>query len=281
MKRIAILVAIVGALLYPTFSYCDAVSDQLKNMQLQIQALRQGSIQSNSGGAEAVAAVQALQVQFEAVKASIDANKHFIESQTENLSLRLGEMDARMAALEERLAIQGKQVTAAVAAVAPEAANEAELYQTALNQINKSEFLKAIATLKTFKKKFPKSDYNGSAQYWIGECFFTMRDYEQAIKEFENLKKAYPRSEKMPAALLKQGYAFIELDMQSDANIFLNTLIGQYPRSREANEAKDRLERMKKTMEEARATPQTGAVPLAPGVKVPEKEWKNSQEKYR
>lgn len=275
-----LLVAALAIPAVPAWAEQD-VSQQVRSLQQQIQALRNGSIQSNSSAAQAIASLQDLQTQFEALKASIDANAHLIRTHTDNMDLKLHDMDARIAALEERLAIQGKQVTTAVSTVAPEAAAEAELYQAGLNQINNSAFLKAIGTFKKFMTKFPKSDYSANAQYWIAECYFAMRDFEQAIKEFEILKEKYPRSDKVPAALLKQGYAFIELDMVSDAKLFLNNLIKRYPRTKESKEAKDRMERMEKLKESERKARTTGDVPLAPGVEVPDETKKNAQEKYR
>jgi len=251
---------------------------EIQSLRQQIAALRGGSIQSNDGAAQAVNALQELQLQFESVKGSIDSNTHVIQSATEGMNLKLRDMEARIAALEERLAIQGKQVTSAVSTVAPEAAAEGALYQAGLKQINSSEFLKAIATFKKFKKKFPKSEYTASAQYWVGECYFAMRDYEQAIREFQDVIEGYPRSDKIPAALLKQGYSFIEIDMESDAKSFFNHLIRKYPRSKEAKEAKERMARDKKLKAQAKKSGPPSAVPLAPGVVVPDK---NSNEKYR
>jgi tol-pal system protein YbgF len=220
--------------------------------------------------AQTVAEMQNLRSELQALKGSIDSNSHLIQTQSNNTNLKLNDMDARIAALEDRLKIQGRQVTSAVSTVAPEIAAESELYQAGLNQVNSSEFLKAIATFKKFNTKFPKSPYADSAQYWIAECYFAMRDFEMAIKEFQNLIDNYRNSEKIPAALLKQGYAFTELDMESDANLFFSTLIKKYPHSKEAKDAKDFLERQKQLKEEAKTKPNTapGGIPLAPGVEL-------------
>lgn len=222
--------------------------------------------------AQTVAELNDLKSQIEALKASIESNSHLIRSQTDSTSLKLSDMDARIGSLEDRLTIQSRQVTSAVSTVAPEAAAEAEMYQAGLNQINSSEFLKSIATFQKFMEKYPKSPYVSNAQYWIAECYFAMRDYELAIKQFQVLIDTYPKSEKVPAALLKQGYSFIELEMESDAKLFLDKLIKKYPHTKEAKEAKERLERAEKMKEEAKAKPvnTTGGIPLAPGVQVPE-----------
>lgn len=249
-----------------------------------------GGLSAQEGGdirsqlAQTASSLQDIQFQQEAIKSAIDANGHLIKAETQNMDLRIREIEARLSSLEERLSIQGRQVTSAVSSVAPEAAAEAELYQEALDQVNRSEFLKAIATLKNFNKKFPKSTYIGNAQYWIGECYFAMRDFEQSIKEFQVLVEKYPRSEKVPSALLKQGYAFIELDMESDSKLFFDGLIRKYPHSKEAKEAKDYIKRtneLKKAQKANAAGKYSGSIPLASGVEEPEKKSKNTPSKYR
>lgn len=281
MKKVALVVSLLFVVLsVSTNALSDDVSAQIRSLQQQIQALRESSINSNVGTAQAGANLQEFQSQIDALKGSVEANAHMIRTLTDNVDVRFSDTTSRIGAMEERLSIQGRQVTAAISTVAPEAAKEAELYQLSLNQINNSEFIKAIATLKGFLKKFPESDYVGNAKYWLGECYFAMRDYETAIKEFEQFKKKYPRSDKMPTALLKQGYAFASLNMDGDAKLFFNTLVRKYPRSREAKEAKDYLERSKdiKTPTSQHGIANT---PLAPGVKIDEKAQKNASEKYR
>lgn len=226
--------------------------------------------------AHAVAEINNLKSSIESLRAAIESNSHLIRSQNQNADLKLRDMDARIASLEERLKIQGRQVTSAVSTVAPEVAAEAELYQLGLNQINNSEFLKAIATLKKFKQKYPKSPYVDDAQYWIAECYFAMRDFEMAIKEFQNVIDNYRKSEKVPAALLKQGYAFMELEMENDAKLFHKTLMKKYPSTKEAKEAKDYWKRQDELKEQAASKPNMapGGIPLAPGVAVPDEKKK-------
>jgi tol-pal system protein YbgF len=212
--------------------------------------------------------MQELRHQIEALKASIESNSHLVKSQTNSTSLKLSDMDARIGSLEERVKIQSRQVTSAVSTVAPEVAAEAELYQAGLNQVNDSEFLKAIATFKKFMSKHPGSQYLANAQYWIAECYFAMRDFEMAIKEFQRVISNHRRSEKVPAALLKQGFAFNELGMENDAKLFLKTLIKKHPRTKEAKEAERWLKREKQLKEDAASKPSRiqDGIPLAPGV---------------
>lgn len=242
-------------------------SAEIRNLEQQVQALRQSMIQNNTGPAQFSAQLQEIQSQIESLKGTVESTSHAISAVTQNTDIKLRDMESRMASIEEKLQIQTKQITSAVSSVAPGAAAEGEMYQLALNQINNSEYLKSIATLKKFQQKFPKSEYMAASQYWIGECYFAMRDYETAIKQFQVVRDKYPRSDKAPAAMLKQGYAFIELNMESDGKLFLNELIAKYPRSKEAAEAKERMQRASDLKANAKPTTDSSGVQLAPGLK--------------
>jgi len=64
-----------------------------------------------------------------------------------------------------------------------------------------------------------------------------VKDYDKVIEEF-------PDGNKAAAAHLKKGFALLELS-QRDAGVReLNGLINRYPRSQEAQAARDRLKKL-------------------------------------
>jgi tol-pal system protein YbgF len=80
-----------------------------------------------------------------------------------------------------------------------------------------------------------------SPQYWIGECNYSLKDFGQAIVDFDTVRSKYPQSDKVPAALLKQGFAFAELGEKVNARLVLQEVVEKYPQSPEAARAKQRL----------------------------------------
>lgn len=84
-----------------------------------------------------------------------------------------------------------------------------------------------------------------NAQYWLGESFYSQKNYDQAIKEFGIFLKEYPESPKVASALLKQGYAYLEVGQKSQGQTVLNTLVKRFPQSQEAKLAKERLSRVR------------------------------------
>jgi tol-pal system protein YbgF len=114
-------------------------------------------------------------------------------------------------------------------------------YKLALRALNDQQYDKAIQQFRNFQRKYPNSDMADDAQYWIGESYFTQKDYNRAILEFNDVLK-YRRGDKVPAALLRQAQAFLEIGDRTDARLILQKLVNDYPNSEQAREARDRLQ---------------------------------------
>ena len=114
-------------------------------------------------------------------------------------------------------------------------------YEAAWRLVDKKDYKAAIGRFKDFLKKYPKSNLAGNAQYWIGESHYALREFDQAIIEFDAVRRKYPQGQKVPAALLKQGFAFAELGEKVNARLVLQDVVEKYPNSAEAAKAKLRL----------------------------------------
>jgi tol-pal system protein YbgF len=116
-----------------------------------------------------------------------------------------------------------------------------EEYRTAWQALSGQQYDKAIQQFRTFQRKNSTSEMADDAQYWIGESYFTRRDYNRAILEFNDVLK-YRKGDKVPAALLRQAEAFVEIGDKTDARLILQKLINDYPNSRQAKDARERLQ---------------------------------------
>jgi tol-pal system protein YbgF len=114
-------------------------------------------------------------------------------------------------------------------------------YDEAWKFLEQKDYKRSIDRFRAFLKKYPKSAYADNAQYWIGECYYALREFDQAILEFDTVRRNYPKGDKVPAALLKQGFAFAELGDKVDARLILQELVNKYPQSSEAAKAKQKL----------------------------------------
>ena len=118
-----------------------------------------------------------------------------------------------------------------------------EDYRNAWQALNAQQYDKAIQQFRTFQRKNPASELADDAQYWIGESYFTRRDYNRAILEYNDVLK-YRKGDKVPAALLRQSQAFVEIGDKTDARLILQKLINDHPNSKQAKEARERLQNL-------------------------------------
>jgi tol-pal system protein YbgF len=235
------------------------------NVQSEVQATR-------TTLADTRANLQQLQRDFNALKERIEETRYQVGRQIGQSSRegdqRIKELEARVGKLDETLKAQealiksrddeikqlresiAAQAAAAAAAPPVETANEGAAaetdavrrdYEVALRLMDKKDYKAAITRFKDFIKKYSKSRLANNAQYWIGECHYALREFDRAIVEFDAVRRKYPQGEKVPAALLKQGFAFAELGEKVNARLVLQELVEKYPQSQEAARAKTRL----------------------------------------
>ena len=224
------------------------------NQQKEIDATR-------ANLADTRANLQQVQGELSSLKELIDATRHQVGQQIDNTSRqgdqRVKDLEARLAKLAEGFKTQGEQLQlredelkeAKGLQLPPEttemAAAENETirrdYEVAWRNLEKRDYRIAIARFKDFQKKHPKSTLAGNAQYWIGESHYALREFDQAIIEFDAVRTRYPEAAKLPAALLKQAYAFAELGEKTNARLLLQEVVEKYAQTPEATQAKQKL----------------------------------------
>ena len=85
------------------------------------------------------------------------------------------------------------------------------LYDAAYNDYLKGNYDLALREFQEYLANFPATDLSDNATYWIGESYYRQKRFRQAIEQFDAVLSRYPRSDKVPSALLKKGYAHLEL----------------------------------------------------------------------
>jgi tol-pal system protein YbgF len=114
-------------------------------------------------------------------------------------------------------------------------------YAAAYELFKDGKFDKARESFQNFLKQYPDTEYSDNAQFWIGECYYFEKKYENAILEYEKVAKNYPDGDKVPYALLKQGIAFLNLGDKASAKLILQRVIKDYPNTNQARTAKATL----------------------------------------
>ena len=104
------------------------------------------------------------------------------------------------------------------------------LYQTALRDFEARRFDSALKNFSEILTSAPKDVLADNAQYWAGECQYGLKNYAQAIKEFQKVF-VYPRSSKDDDAQLKIGLCYSKMGDAEKAIIELKRLTVDYPES--------------------------------------------------
>lgn len=250
----------------------STLKQQVSALQQSLRVIQQTGIDKGVKVAESLGTVDQLRHDFQTLQGSFDTVNFKLQGIQDALNRYQQDTDSRLRGMEERLEIYDKQVTSAVSQVAPGAAEEGTLYQKALSQTKDGNYLQAIGSFQTFQQKFPKSSLAGSSQYWVGECYYAMRDYQRAIREFQTTVDKYPKSDKAASAQLKQGLAFAELGMTSEAILFLQKLVKERPGAPEAQKAQDKIKQLEYQKSNAPKALAPGEIPLASGVAKPRTE---------
>lgn len=190
-----------------------------------------------------------------------------------NLQQRLAELDARLTALEQARVIGAGPPVAptpppesgGVAALPPGVAptpRPVSPFEAALNKeeaavqgrageaefreglalVRQGQCAQATARLREYIRKNPNSDLADNAQYWIGACYFQQKDYAKAVNELTEVMLRYRKGDKAPSALLMLADAFAATGETTDAKLVLQKIISEYPRTEEAEQAKQKLQ---------------------------------------
>jgi tol-pal system protein YbgF len=115
-------------------------------------------------------------------------------------------------------------------------------YREAIGLIHQGQCGQAVPKLRDFIRKNPRSDLADNAQYWIGSCYYSQRDYNRAIIELNEVLLKYPKADKVPPALLMLADAFADSGDKIDARLILQKLIADHGKSEEADKARQKLQ---------------------------------------
>ncbi|MCU1284591.1 MAG: Tetratricopeptide repeat protein [Acidobacteriales bacterium] len=183
-----------------------------------------------------------------------------LSTQVQSLQDSVDELKGRLAKVSKQLEdMQAAQqnLNAAPAAGAPAAGQpqtqappQAQappadvLYNNGLRDYNAARFDLAQQEFGDYIKFYSTTDLAGNAQFYLADMQYRQGNYQQAVKDYDRVIEQYPGGNKAAAAQLKKGYALIELGQRDAGTKELRSLIGRYPRSIEATQAKDRLKKL-------------------------------------
>lgn len=127
----------------------------------------------------------------------------------------------------------------------PADSSESRAYEAGFTLFKAGRYNDAISHFNKFIKEYPGSNLTPSAQYWIGNSHYALRDFKNAISAQEKLIGAFPDSAKAPDAMLNIASSQQEMNKKPAAKKTLQEIISKYPGSDAAEKARQRLANIK------------------------------------
>jgi tol-pal system protein YbgF len=255
-KVISVLVIFLVLGFLPGSVQGESLEKRLENLEQQLKEMVESAQHNNKRLAEALASFDQIREDMAAVRGEIEKIRHEVDTEAQERNAQLQKMDHRLSRMDERLGDMGitvKDVAEFKGKESPSKKKQAEklLYDEAFSELTRKNYKTATQLFQKFLKQYPKSSLADNAQYWRGECFFALGDFEKAILEFQKVIKKYPKGNKVTAAILKQGYAFIQLKAYADAKAFFELLIAEHPKTQEALRANEKIAEVDQLIAEA------------------------------
>jgi tol-pal system protein YbgF len=235
----------------------DGMEAQLADIQRQVlQIQKQTSSKEEVAGLQRDAEEQArnllkaqadIQLELQSVSALIEQ----LEAKLEDTNYRLAQLSQQIATTNQEL--KGLRANPAVGGPGGSAggpipggapADPDTLYRTSYNDYLRGNYDLAILGFRQYLETFAETDLADNASYWIGESYYRQRRFQDAIREFDVVISEFPNSDKIASAILRKGYAYIELGDQSKGVVQLQSVIRRYPRTDEANLARQQLAKL-------------------------------------
>jgi tol-pal system protein YbgF len=118
------------------------------------------------------------------------------------------------------------------------------LYANALRDYQAGKGDLATQEFSDYIKFYPNTDLAGNSYFYLAEMQYRAGNYAQAVKNYDEVLQTFPDGNKAAAAELKKGLALIELGRQDDGVAALRHVVQRYPKTTEAQQARDRLRRL-------------------------------------
>lgn len=128
---------------------------------------------------------------------------------------------------------------------APLTPEEQSAYKAAIDTLREGRYEEATNQLQGFLARYASSSLAGDAQYWLGESYYLLREFERAKQAFLSLGIDHPDNKHLADAMLRLGYIYDDTGDKAKAREVLQKLMETYPDSRAAGLARQRLQTLR------------------------------------
>jgi tol-pal system protein YbgF len=214
-------------------------SDNVDSMKATVTEMR-GTMQQNL--ASTGAKLDSLTSQIQALNESLDEAK----ARLSKLGEQMSQMQTILTTLPPNSTPGATPGTpgASAAPGAPPVPDADSLYTQGLSYYTGGQWDLSIQAFQDYLKYYKDTDRASNAQFYIGECYYSQKDYNHAIEAYDLCSEKYPTGNKAAGAQLKKGYSLLALDQKTAGIRELRSLIQRFPESAESELARQRLKKL-------------------------------------
>lgn len=241
-----------------------ALRGDVRKVELQVEALRSELSRSDSARrterdslvrllAALQAALVAQQTALTQIRGDVRTDLQTVQQQLGTLQELTGQSQQRLSELRSRIGTQTQAPVAPVPpadttsnavpaqppSVAPPGADQ--MYELSLQQYRRGSFTTARTGFREFLRLYSDDDRAPDALYYVGESF-APENADSAAAVYQDVVKRYPNSPRAPSSLYKLGLLAEQRGNKAAARTFYARVVAGYPRSDEANLARDKLQ---------------------------------------
>jgi len=218
------------------------IRSELADLRNEIALLRQADEQMSRETATTLGEITTLEARVKDLTTIVNRTT----ADVSRITARLGETDESLKRIQTEMPAKpaASAVPPPVERPAREPARPAQpesAYGTALATFRAREHGQAVLEFLDFIGKYPKHPLAANAQYWIGEAYYSQRDYRQALVEFQKVLEYSSANGKVPDTLLKMGLCYTNLREPGRANDMWTRVVGEFPSSDAAGQARSLL----------------------------------------
>jgi tol-pal system protein YbgF len=103
------------------------------------------------------------------------------------------------------------------------------LYQSGREAYEARNLTEAVKHFRDFLKKYPDHKLAANSQYWLGECYYSLENFEYARNEFQKVIDFYSKSSKVPDSHVKIALIYKKEGLNQQAIIELERIVKLYP----------------------------------------------------
>jgi TolA-binding protein len=150
--------------------------------------------------------------------------------QVANLKAELAERERRIQDLQDDVTETSGTGSTTVTFSGSGSGSFKERYDYALSLYNNRQYRAALQEFDELVRMGGQPNLEDNCQYWKGECYYGLQEYNQAIIEFEKVF-VYNNSNKYDDSQLKLGLCYLKLGNIEKARDEFQKLINNYPDS--------------------------------------------------